>query len=378
MSARYPAWSAPPTLWRVRLQAVAWFVLLVAFAAGLPVLLGWSPWLLVAVVLAATLPALVSAWLLRRVSSAASGRSFGAVWTRATLGWSLLLGAAVAAPVYTLAVVTNTRPATLPQVTLTNGAKRVVFQGMQHIASENFYKAVIYDVEKSLAEGYAIYYEGVQTGSPESQAFFGQLANALTGGGQDLNDTYQAIGRLCGMQFQLDYFGLLEADKAEHPGRHVVADVDALELKAEYERLMREDPAFAKVHAGGLQAAPAAGGGAPMQRAVQWLQHGSASQQALGGVVCRGLWTLLLQAPGDKAPEPLDAVVLDFRNRALARRIQQALHDKIFVTYGAAHLPGLVAELRALDPRWTVGSVKWLRTIEAPQHLEGKLRGLAR
>ena len=378
MSARYPAWSAPPTLWRVRLQAVAWFVLLVAFAAGLPVLLGWSPWLLVAMVLAATLPALVSAWLLRQVSSAARGRSFGAQWARATLGWSLMLGAAVAAPVYTLAVVTNTRPATLPQVTLTNGAKRVVFQGMQHIASENFYKAVIYDVEKSLAEGYAIYYEGVQTGSPESQAFFGQLANALTGGGQDLNDTYQAIGRLCGMQFQLDYFGLLEADKAEHPGRHVVADVDALELKAEYERLMREDPAFAKAHAGGLQAAPAASGGAPMQRAVQWLQHGSASQQALGGVVCRGLWTLLLQAPGDKAPGPLDAVVLDFRNRALARRIQQAPHDKIFVTYGAAHLPGLVAELRALDPRWTVGSVKWLRTIEAPQHLEGQLRGLAR
>jgi hypothetical protein len=35
-----------------------------------------------------------------------------------------------------------------------------------------------------------------------------------------------------------------------------------------------------------------------------------------------------------------------------------------------------VAELRKLDPKWAVGSVKWLRTIEAPEHVEGQLRGL--
>ena len=98
----------------------------------------------------------------------------------------------------------------------------------------------------------------------------------------------------------------------------------------------------------------------------------------VGGIACRGLWTLLLQAPGDKAPGRMDAVVLDFRNRALAQRIMQAPHDKIFITYGSAHLPGLLAELRKIDPRWAVGSVKWLRTIEAPQHLEGQLRGIDR
>lgn len=374
-TAAQPPRAAP---WRIRLQAVVWFVLAGAFVLGLPVLLGWGYGVPVALIVAAALLALPSAWLMRRLSAAAGGRSFAAGWTRATVGWTFLLGAALSLPVYYLATVTNTRPATIAQAALTNGSKHVIFQGMQHIASENFYKAVIYDVEKALSEGYVVYYEGVQTGSPESRAFFGKFADELTGGGKDLDATYKSIGELCGMQFQLDYFGLLDADKAEHPERHVIADVDALEMKAEYERLLREDPAFAKEHAGDFKGGPASADTAFMQGAVQWLKNGGEAQKALGGIACRGLWTMLLQTSGEKAPGPMDPVVLDFRNRALAQRVAQDTHDKIFITYGTAHLPGLLAELRKIDPRWTVGSVKWLRTIEAPQHLEGQLKGIAK
>jgi hypothetical protein len=364
----------PPPLWRIRLQAIAWFVLLAAFVLGLPVLLGWGYGLLIGLVLVAVVLALVSAWVIRRLSSTAAGRPFASVWLRNLLGWTLVLGVVMAAPFYYLMVVTDTRPATVPQVSLTNGSKRVVFQGMQHIGSERFYQAVIYDVEKALSEGYVSYYEGVQTPTPESKAFFEKLSHELVGG-SDLSGTYKSIGEVCGMKFQLDYFALLEADKAEHPKRHLVADVDALELKAEYERLMREDPAFAKAHANDFQPKPATNDNAFMLTVVEWLKRGSESQKALGGVTCRGLFTLN-QATASTTPGRMQPVILDFRNRALAQRIMQSPDDKIFITYGAAHLPGLVAELRKLDPKWAVGSVKWLRTIEAPEHVEGQLRGL--
>jgi hypothetical protein len=72
----------------------------------------------------------------------------------------------------------------------------------------------------------------------------------------------------------------------------------------------------------------------------------------------------------------MEPVILDFRNCSLAQRVMQSPDDRIYITYGAAHLPGLVAELRKLDPKWAVGSVKWLRTIEAPEHIEGQLPGL--
>ena len=364
----------PPPLWRIRLQAIAWFVLVAAFVLGLPILLGWGYGLLLLLVLVAAVLAVAGAWVIRRFSPTAAGRPFASVWSRTLPGWTLILGVLVAAPFYYLMVVTDTRPATVPQVSLTNGSKRVVFQGMQHIGSEHFYQAVIYDVEKALSEGYVSYYEGVQTSTPESKAFFEKLSHELVGG-SDLSETYKSIGEVCGMKFQLDYFGLLEADKAEHPKRHLVADVDALELKAEYERLMREDPAFAKAHADDFQPRPATNDNAFMLKVVEWLKSGSAAQKTLGGLTCRGLFTLS-QDTASTAPGRMAPVILDFRNRALAQRIMQSPDDRIFITYGAAHLPGLVAELRKLDPKWAVGSVKWLRTIEAPEHIEGQLRGL--
>lgn len=373
-----PATSAapPPPLWRIRLQAIAWFVMVVAFVLGLPILLGWGYGLLALLALLAAVLAVASAWVFRRLSAADTARPFAGAWLRNLLGWTLILGVLVAAPFYYLMVVTDTRPATVPQVALTNGSKRVVFQGMQHIGSEHFYKAVIYDIEKALSEGYVIYYEGVQTPTPESKSFFEKLSHELVGG-SDLSGTYKSIGGVCGMKFQLDYFGLLDADKAEHPKRHVIADVDAIELKAEYERLMREDPAFAKAHANDFQPKPATNDNAFMLQVVDWLKNGSEAQKTLGGVACRGLFTLS-QPAQDSPPGRMEPVILDFRNRALAKQIMLSADDKIFITYGSAHLPGLVAELRKLDSKWTVGSVKWMRTIEHPEHIEGKLQGLGK
>ena len=132
-----------PSRWRIRLQAIAWFLLVAAFVLGLPILLGWGYGLLIGLVLVAAVLAVASAWLIRRFSPTAAGRTFASVWSRSLLGWTLILGVVVAAPFYYLMIVTDTRPATVPQVSLTNGSKRVVFQGMQHIGSERFYQAVI-------------------------------------------------------------------------------------------------------------------------------------------------------------------------------------------------------------------------------------------
>jgi len=53
-------------------------------------------------------------------------------------------------------------------------------------------------------------------------------------------------------------------------------------------------------------------------------------------------------------------------NRALARFVAESKADKIYITYGAAHFPGFFAELRRLDPGFSIHSIKGGRPIVLP------------
>lgn len=360
--------------WKIRLSTIVWFVLGLGFLLSLPIIFGWAPWVFTVVLVFAVVLAIPTAWITRAIFAGDRQRSFAICWIRSTVAWVFVLCIVVAAPIYYLATITEVEPVLKPQATLTNGQKTVVFQGMQHIGSENFYKAVIYDIEKAIADGYVIYYEGVQTATPESQEFFSKLTAALTAGHTNLSSAYKAMAEACGLKFQSDYFTLLEADKKEHPERHVIADVDAIELKQEYERLMRTDPAFANQHADDFKELSGDDSTRSMAQAVTWMESGSESQKKLAGVVCRGYMTLALTSEGTKTPGNFAPIILDFRNRALARRIIGDPRDKIFIIYGSQHLSGVFDLLKQQDPKWTVATVKWMRTIEVPKrHLEGKL-----
>ncbi|MFG1483162.1 hypothetical protein ABMA79_00715 [Halobacteriovorax sp. HFRX-2_2] len=295
-------------------------------------------------------------------------------WLRCSLGLFFFSTGIVSLPIYYSIVITETNPALQPQTVLVNGDKTVTFQGMQHIGSENFYKSVIYDVEEALANGFVIYYEGVQTNSPESKDFFEKMTAGITGGQKNLAETYSAIGKACGLKFQLDYFQLLEADKKEHPERHITADVDALELKAEFERLMKTDKQFAKNNKDFFKVAEQGSGDDPSAALVSFLKSGSEGQKKLAGIVCRGFMSKNMGKSESGKVLSIEPVILDYRNRELAKRIINDSNKKIFITYGAKHFSGVLELLKENDPNWEVRSVKWMRTIETPKkEYEAKL-----
>jgi pheromone shutdown protein TraB len=65
-----------------------------------------------------------------------------------------------------------------------------------------------------------------------------------------------------------------------------------------------------------------------------------------------------LESPLDELYEPsqgsenLKSIILDYRNRYLASKIQESQYDKIVVIYGADHQIGLLEELQSLDQSW--------------------------
>jgi hypothetical protein len=355
------------TRWKLRLSAILWFLLFAGFLLGLPILLDAS-WLLIAgLVLVALLLGFVVAWLVRLSFAGQRRQPFGISYLKAVLATLFVLGIMLAIPIYYAAFLTSLKPLTVPQATLSNGEKTVVFQGMVHVGSEPFYKGVVYDLEKALTEGYVIYYEGIQS-APEGDKWF---SDTLADGG-DLSANYKMLSDVCGLKFQLDYFQMLSADMQARPERHVTADVTTADMLHEYERLVAADPDFAaRVQPAKAEAESKADASGGLNSVVNMLVDGTPDQKRLVGYACRGFFTWALSRPAE--PAPLDPVILDFRNKALANRIAGETNPLIYVTYGAGHLPGLLRDLQALDPKWQIESVKWQRVIEAPDDVTGQL-----
>lgn len=363
-----PETRPPVSLWAVRLSTLLCTALVLCFLVALPVLLGATWIALPALLLLAALLALPLAWLWRRFWHPARAKSWRGTWLRGSTGLWFLLCGLTAAPVYFLAITTETRPAMVPTVTLSNGPRTVVLQGMQHVGAERFYQGVIYDLEKALAEGYVLAYEGVADSDAEADAWFRQTLSH----GKDLGDSYRQLGRTCGLSYQIDYFGPLVADAKANPQRHVTMDVNTREMKQEYDRLLHTDADFAAA-----MRKRDAEQGSHTDEAPDFLtdfiarqEAGGQNQRALVGTLCRGAMTFVMRKASEG--DDMNRVVLDFRNRHLATQLLNDSRPKIYVTYGAAHLPG-VMKLMQREPGWKVQSVKWMRTIAPPEHLEGSL-----
>ncbi|MCB0346782.1 MAG: hypothetical protein KDD66_16820, partial [Bdellovibrionales bacterium] len=78
-------------------------------------------------------------------------------------------------------------------------------------------------------------------------------------------------------------------------------------------------------------------------------------------------------AKDEEIAGPFNAIIVDYRNKALVKRITEGPHEKIFITYGSNHLFGIVELLQQHNPAWKVESVKWLRTIEPPRQYDREL-----
>lgn len=351
---------------KLRLGAVLAFSLALLALAALPVLWSIAVWMPPALLGASALLALPAAWWARRRAHAGFWP-----WARTALTLYGVASVLVAAPIYYLALVTALKPPIQPQVVLTNGSRTLTFQGMMHVGTDAFYRSVVYDAGKALMEGAVIYYEGVLP-DPRADAWL----NEYLGTGDDLARAYEQLASTCGLVFQTRYFEPLEIDKRAHPERHVAADVSSLALRQEFDRLLATDMAFVEAMQDreATRSVPAIGN-RRLAEFVAWQRRGNERQQAIAGTVCRGMLTLLLRPRSAKARprDPFDAVTIDYRDRQLVQRLLADKHDKIFLTYGSAHLPGIYAQLKQDDQRWRVESVKWMRSVAPPEHLNGKL-----
>lgn len=333
---------------------------LVALASLVP-LLQLDPWIVAALVAVAALLALPLAWLLRLVARSLRKRRYRRTWAWITFTVASLLLLLAAAPIWGLSWVAEARPLTIPRVTLVNGDRTVIFQGMIHAASPAFYDHVRQGIDQALAEGYVVYHEGVLPSDPESNAW---LASVVPGSG-DLGDRQKTLAGICGLQYQRDAFPDTAREIQTQPTRHIQADVSVADIKREFERLQGSGPADVEADPQspiGLTAEQSEQLEEAFERFIAWHGEGSDSRQRIVRKLCAGVMSLFIdEAAMQRVPWPLSAVIIDYRDRALARRIVDDPRARIYVVYGAGHHQGLIRELTALDPRWQVRSREDIR-----------------
>ena len=360
--------NAGSRIW-LRLGTIVWFALFLFGLLGLAVV-GVLPWWMIALVVLAGIVLGALSWLPRwfvRRKDIAFHRK-GSLALHVLGGIFAALGLA-ALPIYYFAYWVNSGPTALPLATLTNGKKTLVFQGMQHVASEDFYKSVVFDLEKALTDGYVLFYEGVQPveGRPDLSEWFSET---FAGGKKkDLSGNYTQLANSCGLNFQLTYFEPLLVDKKAHPERHITADVSYAEMKTEYDRLMQSDPKFAAAMAA-QKAEVKSDEDDPMLKALARVSSASPDQKRLVGIVCRGILGMAMSGGLGKKDDEKEKIILTFRNKALAKFVAESKADKIYMTYGAAHFPGFLKDLTTLDPAWKVKSLRWVRPMSLPTDVE--------
>lgn len=351
------AWS-PET--SIRLQTLGWACLVVLFVIGAPLLLGISPWILLLVFGLGVVLGAGGRWIVRRLRRRPLARR-GVL--HAALAGGLLLTGLVALPLYWLVLQPALKPVVVPRVTMTDGRRELVFQGVTHIGSALFYRSMAFDLLRAREAGYVLYFEGVGDGTPDAKAWF----NAAIGAGGGLNEDYAKIAGFCGLHFQNEFIDFLVRDHALHPERTVDADVSETDMYEEWQRLVAQQPELAQA----LPTPHADDGPSGLDHIVDVLSKVGDRQQPFVAAACRGIFNLGLSRPD--SPDVMNRVVLDFRNRKLAERVLADPAANLYLVYGSGHLPGFVHELRLRDASWKVVGVTWSTPIQAPDDAVGRL-----
>jgi hypothetical protein len=344
---------------KVGLKTLGWALALIVFLISAPLLWAASPPILGGVVLAGALIGLIAHGIRRLFRRHGSTAGSG---LRAMLIGAAVVTGLVAAPGWWLVLQPALHPLAVPRVTLSDGKRQVVFQGMVHVGSEQFYRSVSYDLIRAKDAGYVLFFEGVQPGTSEAEAWL----DAATQSGGDLNAQYGKIGDICGLSFQGDFLAFLQRDQAMDPTHLVTADVTVTEMYEEWQRLTAADPALAAALPQGTD-----GGVFDMSRLLELAAGLQGSQRDLVAAGCRGVFSVILGRA--ESPDALNAVILDFRNRRLADRIAALPDADIYITYGSGHFPGLFRDMQALNPDWQIVGTTWTTAIVPPDDATGQL-----
>lgn len=255
----------------------------------------------------------------------------------------------------------------MPQYTLTNGEKKVIFQTMAHIGSQQFYNSVRQDIIEAKNQDFTLIFEGVRPWKKENMEKFERIL------WMNFNEnTYDIFWELYGILPQ-DNSLLLSLDESQE--KNIDLDLDTIiELYEKNHFIIPEYSGSSSILNPEEILLPYIKSLTPIQKIV--LQY--CNKAHLNFFIKQD--ELQEYIGGNPEYENLFSIILDERNKYVAEFIQKSELQKMFVIYGMLHFEGIYSLLKETDPRWNIIDVKYIPLIsEVPsekdtpsQHREKK------
>ncbi|EKE29620.1 MAG: hypothetical protein ACD_2C00135G0001 [uncultured bacterium (gcode 4)] len=248
-------------------------------------------------------------------------------------------------------------PAKLPEFTVTNGKKTVVFQWMAHIWSDAFYKQVQDNIRQRKKEWYVYFYEWVKLGKKENMEKFDKLLGVKFD-----KKTYVNLSKIYWLRAQdnNDFFWI-ENDLDFN------ADIWMDEIISLYEKKYWAVDMTKKTQDPKISADPVS---------VDKIIESAISQMTPRELnfliyVNRSIMNFIIKNESVRntilawsGQKNLFDIILEDRNRVIIDSIVKTEHPKIYITYWLMHFNGVWSWLQRLDPSWKLLSIKYLTPIE--------------
>ena len=245
-------------------------------------------------------------------------------------------------------------PAQMPEFTISNWDKTIIFQAMSHIWNKDFYEQIRQNLISAKEEWYVYFFEWVTPGTEENAIKFNEAI-----GIKFEDDLYENFSKLYWVSYQDNriYYGLVN-------DLDFNVDVSMDYIMEEYDRQVSmmswsTNPAESKLP---LDA---------NKQIIESLATLNDKELKLLVYINQAILNFIIKSNGlqdliteNFSNNTLFDIIIDWRNDVLANEIIESEYDKIYVTYWLLHFEWVMKILSENDSAWKIINTNYLIPIQ--------------
>ncbi len=243
-------------------------------------------------------------------------------------------------------------PAKMPVYTITNGEKQIVFHGMSHIGTENFYHNVKESIKKYKENGFVYYFEWVRPGTQENHEAFDKALGVKFD-----EKTYENMSKLYWLVNQNNQIFLWLVNDLDFN-----VDISIDEVMEKYETIKSQAWISNRNYQSPLDA---------WEIITNELQRLKPRELTILRYVNKSFVNMIIKSEGlqqsiqnNFSNKELFKVILDERNKVIADKINTGDDTKIVMTYWLLHFEWIFNILKQNDIKWRIEKIDYLYPLK--------------